>query len=98
MRLADQFADHGLIAVALAEVARLAGEAGATEVIGHYRPSGRNGMVADLYPRLGFVAADAPDAAEGDGATRWRADPARRLSAAHVPIQWSGFEQGAAGG
>ena len=103
VRLADRFADHGLIAVALAEVARtdgrrleidtllmscrvlgrgvealvlaelarLATEAGCAAVTGAYLPTGRNGMVADLYPRHGFVKT-----AEKGGATRWSADPA----------------------
>jgi FkbH-like protein len=107
-RLADRFADHGLIAVALAEVeetpegralaidtllmscrvlgrgvetvvlaelARRAAEAGCAAVTGTYVPSGRNGMVADLYPRHGFTRIGAEAGADGD-ATRWSADPA----------------------
>jgi FkbH-like protein len=84
VRLADAFADHGLIAVALAEardgaleidtllmscrvlgrgvealiLAELATRAeamGCDRVVGRFRPSGRNAMVADLYPRHGFA-------------------------------------------
>ena len=106
VRLADRFADHGLIAVALAEVredgrraarleidtllmscrvlgrgvealvlaelGRIAAEAGCTAVTGAYIPTGRNGMVADLYPRHGF----AKTAGGGRAPTRWSADPA----------------------
>jgi FkbH-like protein len=104
VRLADRFADHGLIAVALAEVreeegrraleidtllmscrvlgrgveslvlaelARRAAEAGCTALTGSYLATERNGMVADLYARHGFVKTD-----EKEGATRWAADPA----------------------
>jgi FkbH-like protein len=41
---------------------------GARELLGEYLPTARNGMVADLYSRLGFepVSRD-----EGCGATRW---------------------------
>jgi FkbH-like protein len=110
-RLADKFADHGLILVAIAEVAgaaleidtllmscrvlgrgveasvmaelaRIAIDAGCTEIRGRYRPTERNGMVADLFPRLGFAAAG-----EGpEGETFWRADPAA-LTNPRVPIE-----------
>ena len=46
---------RGVEALVLAELARLAAEAGCTAVTGSYLPTGRNGMVADLYPRHGFV-------------------------------------------
>ena len=90
VRLADRFADHGLIAVALAEVRKTTGprardrhpadelprarprrggagagrarrgsppRPAAPAVTGSYVPTGRNGMVADLYPRHGFAEA-----------------------------------------
>jgi FkbH-like protein len=114
VRLKDKFADHGLIAVAiatpegaalaidtllmscrvlgrgvealiLAELARLAREAGRTQVVGAYRATERNGMVAELYPRLGFAPIGTPGAAEADE-TRWAADP-DALTAPGVPIQ-----------
>jgi FkbH-like protein len=110
LRLADRFADHGLVAVALAEareggareggaggrvleidtllmscrvlgrgvealvlaeLARLAAAAGCAALTGSYLPSGRNGMVAELYPRHGFAKIG-----EEEGATRWSVDPA----------------------
>ena len=103
-RLSDRFADHGLIAVALAEVreadgiraleidtllmscrvlgrgveslvlaelARIAREAGCAALTGSYLATARNGMVADLSARHGFVRTG-----EEKGATRRVADPA----------------------
>lgn len=104
VRLADKFADHGLIAVALAEeggdalvidtllmscrvlgrgvealiLAELGARAaarGLARVEGSYIPSGRNGMVADLYPRLGMAELER----DTDGAGRWAAEPASLL-------------------
>ena len=37
------------------EMARLAILRGCTEVIGHYLPTEKNGMVRDLFPRMGFT-------------------------------------------
>ncbi|MBK6323595.1 HAD-IIIC family phosphatase [Candidatus Aalborgicola defluviihabitans] len=48
-RSAEQFMLVGLIA--------LAKDQGATTLSGEYLPSSRNGVVADLYPRLGFIPA-----------------------------------------
>jgi FkbH-like protein len=114
VRLRDKFADHGLIAVALAaeddevldidtllmscrvlgrgvedtlvaELARIAEAAGCAEVRGRYRPTERNGMVADLYARLGFEAAEG-----ADGETRWRAAPAALTAvAAPIVVTWA---------
>jgi FkbH-like protein len=36
------------------EIVRLAKQRGCTTVIGHYLPSEKNGMVRDLFPRMGF--------------------------------------------
>jgi FkbH-like protein len=98
VRLADTFADHGLIAVALAEVrgaaleidtllmscrvigrgveelvlselGRRAAARGCARVEGLYIATERNGMVADLYTRLGMDAAGQGP----DGAARWTA-------------------------
>ncbi len=41
-------------------VAEKALAAGAHRLIGRYRPTAKNGLVRDMYPRLGFAAADAP--------------------------------------
>jgi FkbH-like protein len=118
VRLTDKFADHGLIAVALArvdgprlaidtllmscrvlgrglerlivaELATMAAAAGCNELVGRYLRTERNGMVADLYPRLGFAAAG-EDAA---GAALWRAAPSG-LNADDLPIRvaWAGSE------
>jgi FkbH-like protein len=110
VRLADKFADHGLIAVALAEargealvidtllmscrvlgrgveaaiLAELAARAaarGCLRLEGSYIPSERNGMVADLYPRLGL----AETAREPDGRTTWSA-PTEAIAAGPAAI------------
>jgi len=47
-------------------IAQAARAAGARRVVGIYVPTPRNGMVAELYPRLGFAAAPAPE-----GEQRW---------------------------
>jgi FkbH-like protein len=64
---------------ALAETAR---KMGARWLIGHYRPTARNGLVSGLYAELGF-AAEGDDAA---GGTDWRLDLARGLSAWRSPF------------
>jgi FkbH-like protein len=51
-RSAEQFILRGLLAVAA--------ERGAARLIGEYLPTARNGVVAGLYTRLGFVATDDP--------------------------------------
>nr|WP_294554033.1 hypothetical protein [uncultured Rhodopila sp.] len=50
-RSAEQFILRQLVSIA----ARM----GAARVIGEYRPSGRNEVVAQVYPRLGFAPAGA---------------------------------------
>lgn len=47
--------------------------AGYRTLIGEYRPSGRNGMVAEHYPQLGFVPHPTPTEAASE-ATFWRYD------------------------
>jgi FkbH-like protein len=74
---------RGVETLILAELGRLATEAGLAKVLGQYRSTARNGMVADLYPRHGFVSAGA----DADGGTRWTA-PAAALSASGVPIDF----------
>ncbi len=46
-----------------------AGAEGARRVLGEYIPTSKNALVADLFPRLGFAAIDAPP--YGDGASEW---------------------------
>lgn len=53
----------------LAELVRRAREQGISRLVGIYRPSGRNGIVADHYERLGFK----PDRVARDG-ERWLLD------------------------
>ncbi|SDS24067.1 D-glyceryl-ACP synthase [Halopseudomonas xinjiangensis] len=50
---------------------QLARSKGYETLIGVYRPTARNGMVAEHYPKLGFEACPAPAAAEAE-ATYWR--------------------------
>ncbi|KJE24964.1 subfamily IIIC HAD-superfamily phosphatase [Frankia torreyi] len=100
IRLADRFADHGLVAVVIAveagdalavdtwlmscrvigrtledEVAGLilaeARRRGLARVVGEYRPSPKNALVADLYERLGFTRMDAPDDPSEPGTIHW---------------------------
>ena len=47
---------------------------GITQLIGYYLPSPKNGMVADLYPRLGFSPCDPTEAALSEDATMWKLD------------------------
>ncbi|MBD8824920.1 HAD-IIIC family phosphatase [Pseudomonas sp. CFBP 13602] len=55
---------------ALQVLAQYAATAGYSALIGEYRPSERNAMVAEHYPQLGFVHAPNPDASSP--ATLWR--------------------------
>ncbi|WP_261575666.1 HAD-IIIC family phosphatase [Frankia gtarii] len=100
VRLADRFADHGLVAVVIAveaddalavdtwlmscrvigrtledEVAGLilaeARRRGLVRIVGEYRPSAKNALVAGLYERLGFTWVDAPDDPSAPGTTHW---------------------------
>jgi len=52
-------------------LARAASAAGYDALIGEYRPTERNGMVAEHFPRLGFVQHPAPADAASE-ATFWR--------------------------
>jgi FkbH-like protein len=60
---------RGVERVIVNRLATLAGDMGATNLIGEYIPSDRNMQVADLYGRLGF---DGPEI--GGQATVWRWD------------------------
>lgn len=61
---------RGVEAACLAVLADAARHAGATTLIGEYRPSSRNGMVREHYRRLGFQ----PDAEQPGGITDWQLD------------------------
>jgi len=53
------------------EIGRLAILRGCTEVIGHYLPTEKNGMVRDLFPRMGYtLVEDTPER------TTWRLETA----------------------
>ncbi|WP_299360478.1 HAD family hydrolase [uncultured Paracoccus sp.] len=62
---------RGVEAAALATLAKAAIRRGAAALIGEYRPSGRNGMVASHYERLGFSPVETPSGAAAD-ARFWR--------------------------
>jgi FkbH-like protein len=64
---------------ALAEAARAKG---ARWLLGRYRPTQRNGLVAELFPQLGFAPLSAGEA----GATDWRLDLAAALAAWRSPF------------
>lgn len=52
-------------------LAARAGAQGIDHLIGYYIPTAKNGMVADLYPRLGFTPAPAKPAHLAQDATVW---------------------------
>ncbi len=81
---------RGVEAHVMAELARIAQGAGLARVVGRYVPSGRNGMVADLYPRLGLTPEArperGPEAGDAGGEEiRWSAGAAA-LTAPDAPI------------
>jgi FkbH-like protein len=47
----------------LNEIVRVAKERGCERIVGTYKPTAKNGMVRDLYPRLGFAPSDLADEA-----------------------------------
>jgi FkbH-like protein len=73
---------RGVEASVLAELAAAGLRGGCVRVEGLYLPTERNGMVADLYARLGLEET----VREPGGAVRWAA-PADRLTSPDVPIQ-----------
>jgi FkbH-like protein len=73
MVLSCRVFSRGIEQGVLAALLRHAADTGATAVTGSYRPSPRNGIVADFYPRHGFTAAGTDDDID-DGTDRWRHD------------------------
>lgn len=71
---------RGMEDLAFAVICRELAARGVTELVGRYRPSPKNGVVATLYERLGGVR----DAAPGDA--RWRFDLAAPRPAATIFI------------
>ena len=51
---------RGIEQACLAEVLRQARDTGARAVLAGYRPTAKNGKVADLYPRHGFTPVEGP--------------------------------------
>ena len=60
-------------AATLEVLMQLAGRAGYRALIGEYRPTERNAMVAEHYPKLGFAQHPSPATADAE-ATFWRLD------------------------
>jgi FkbH-like protein len=83
--------ERGVEAAIIGQLAALAAEADVREIVGLYRPTARNGLVRDLYPRLGFE----PAAPEDDGGACYRLAPtAARFEAPPMRIVFKA--QGAA--
>jgi FkbH-like protein len=88
MVLSCRVFSRGIEQGVLAALLRHAADTGATAVTGSYRPTARNGIVADFYPRHGFAAAGTED-----GTDRWRHDLAELPAVpAHLELttDWSG--------
>ncbi len=82
-RVLGRRVEEGILAILAAQAVR----SGARRLLGLYRPSGRNGMVADLYPRLGF----APAAPDSDGVERWMLDLATYAPPTDLPMALEAF-------
>jgi len=63
--------ERGVEAAIIGQLTLLAAQAGVREIVGLYRPTPRNGLVRDLYPRLGFETV----ATDGDGGATYRLTP-----------------------
>ena len=63
-------------------VVSLARQRGLSEIVGEYRPTAKNRVVHDLYPRLGFTAAAAPGST--DDASVWTLPVATYQPLPHV--------------
>jgi FkbH-like protein len=66
----------------LREVLAFARERGCTQVVGVYRPTARNGIVAGLYERLGFRRAGE----ESNGEVRWTIDAGHEVPEAPMKV------------
>jgi FkbH-like protein len=62
--------NRGVEQMLMNHVVALARARGVREIIGEYRPTAKNGLVRDLYPRLGFQTIAAHEGA-ADGAEFW---------------------------
>ena len=63
--------ERGVEAAIIGQLTLLAAQAGVREIVGLYRPTPRNGLVRDLYPRLGFETV----ATDGEGGATYRLTP-----------------------
>jgi FkbH-like protein len=69
----------------LAVVAEKASQAGADRLIGRYRPTRKNGLVKDLYPKLGFVPQEV-DTESGESSWILPLEAAAALSIDHLQL------------
>ena len=76
-RVLGRGAEAATLNLVAAEAARL----GATRLVGEYRPTEKNAMVQDHYPRLGFTPLG-----DADGTARWALD-LNRFSPAQVHMR-----------
>jgi FkbH-like protein len=67
--------ERGVEAAIIGQLTLLAAQAGVREIVGLYRPTPRNGLVRDLYPRLGFEIL--ATAADGGASYRLAPDPGK---------------------
>lgn len=77
----------------LSRLARRAVDGGYTAINGTYSPTPKNGLVADLYPRLGFEPVGPP---ADDGTTRWRLAPSALSVRTHVRLDQLAADTGKA--
>lgn len=76
--------ERGVEATIIGALAKAAEQAGARSLIGVYRPTPRNGLVAELYDRLGFSC----EATAEDGERRYRLDLAgARASPTSIQVE-----------
>nr|AFI57024.1 glyceryltransferase/phosphatase [Amycolatopsis orientalis] len=81
---------RGIEQACLSALLHHAREHGITEVFGSYRPTAKNGKVADFYPRYGFTTLPDP----GDGTTRFRHDLGELVAVpGHVDLDFGGALQ-----
>jgi FkbH-like protein len=78
---------RGVEQAMLAMVAQKASDAGADRLLGRYLPTNRNGLVKDLYARLGFAPRETND---GSGETSWvlPLDPSALPSTDHLQLHY----------
>lgn len=78
---------RGVEAAAFEVLARAAGERGFASLLGEYRATERNGLVARHYEKLGFVAASPPTGSVGTGTFWRRAIPGAEMGKHHITLE-----------